>query len=187
VIGAKNEWQALQQCQALGIKTTPLVGYGESGLNPAKQRSFVLTQPLENMQNLEEVMHEGRLSSSDKRKIIYQLAQIVRTFHQAGMCHRDMYLCHFLLSSEQSLQLYIIDLHRVVIRDKISKRDEIKDLAALFYSSFDMGITLRDYFYFLKIYKNQSLKEIMSDPSIKLIVKRAQAIYIKDKGSDRVK
>ena len=107
-IGAKNEWQALEKCQTLGIKTASLVGYGAKGFNPASQQSFVITRPLEQLQNLEEVMPQA-MSLLSKRKIIEQLAQVVRSFHQAGLCHRDMYLCHFLLEPNPVPQLYVMD------------------------------------------------------------------------------
>lgn len=181
VVSAKNEWQALQKCQTLGIKTAPLVGYGALGLNPASQHSFVLMLPLENMQSLEHVMQHD-LPFAYKRKIINALAHTVRTFHQAGMCHRDMYLCHFLLGPEQNPELYVMDLHRVTIREKITPRDQLKDLAALLYSSLDCVFSTRDYLYFLKIYMNKPLKQIIHDSLLNRIIKKARAVYRRDYG-----
>ncbi len=116
VIGAKNEWRAIELCDRLSIKTTPLVGYGASGWNVATAQSFVLTAPLENMQSLDHVFKKN-MNFAKKRKIIAQLAKVVRAFHQAGMCHKDMYLCHFLLD-EKTFCIYVMDLHRVTIQKK---------------------------------------------------------------------
>ncbi len=181
VIGAKNEWRALEKCQVIGIKTASLVGYGARGLHPARQKSFVITRPLEQMKNLEETMKAG-IPFSYRRKILYQLAHMVSAFHQAGMCHRDMYICHFLLKPDPTPQLYMMDLHRVTIREEITKRDQLKNLAALLYSSFDGGFSLGDYLFFLKIYMNKPLVEIVQAPLLKKIFKRAYALYLKDQG-----
>ena len=49
VLGARNEWRAIQRLQTLGVETMNLVGYGERGMNPARRQSFVITDALENM------------------------------------------------------------------------------------------------------------------------------------------
>jgi len=47
VLGARNEWLAIQRLQRLDVDTMTLVGYGERGSNPARRQSFVITEALE--------------------------------------------------------------------------------------------------------------------------------------------
>jgi hypothetical protein len=85
------------------------------------------------------------------------------------MNHRDFYICHFLLDVTHgcehldinSLRLYLIDLHRAQIRRNTPERWIIKDLAALYFSSKDIGLTKHDLLYFVKIYTNKPLRELM--------------------------
>jgi hypothetical protein len=94
------------------------------------------------------------------------VAEIARTLHENGINHRDFYLCHFLLAMPitppyHKLTLYIIDLHRAQIRAHTPKRWIIKDLAGLYFSSKDIGLTRRDLLRFMKEYRNKTVKEVL--------------------------
>jgi heptose I phosphotransferase len=43
VLGAKNEWRAVQKLQQLDIPTLEIMAYGSQGCNPARLKSFLLT------------------------------------------------------------------------------------------------------------------------------------------------
>jgi heptose I phosphotransferase len=94
------------------------------------------------------------------------VASITRELHENGINHRDLYICHFLLNESElqslidlsELPLYLIDLHRVQIRPKTPQRWLIKDLAALYFSSMDIGFTKRDFYRFVREYSKNSLK-----------------------------
>jgi heptose I phosphotransferase len=57
------------------------------------------------------------------------------------------------------LQLYLIDLHRVQIRSKTPQRWRAKDLAALYFSAMDIGLSQRDLYRFIKVYSADGLRE----------------------------
>lgn len=46
VLGARNEWRAINRLAQLGVDTMKGVAYGERGLNPIKQTSFIVTEDL---------------------------------------------------------------------------------------------------------------------------------------------
>ena len=46
VLGAGQEWQAIQALTAAGINTMTAVAFGERGSNPAAQHSFIITEEL---------------------------------------------------------------------------------------------------------------------------------------------
>ena len=162
VVSAKSEWLAIQKLQQLGIAVPHLAGYGERGCNPASRESFVLMEELAPVQSLEELSANWKSvppAYELKRRLIKQTAHIARTLHEHGMNHRDFYICHLLLG--QAGELSLIDLHRAQIREQTPERWVIKDLAGLYFSSLDAGLTQHDLFYFMKHYRQQPLRAIL--------------------------
>lgn len=171
ILGARNEWLAVNALHQLGIDTMTAVAFGEKGCNPAKQKSFLVTEELENMISLEEVCSLWQQSTPSirlKRAIIKKLADISRTLHSNGINHRDYYLCHFLASSDnisqctatgENLRLYLIDLHRAQIHSSLSERWRRKDLSGLYYSAMNYGFSRNDMFRFIRHYTNKPLRD----------------------------
>ncbi len=46
VLGAGQEWRAIERLKQAGIPTMTAVAYGERGANPATQHSFIITEEL---------------------------------------------------------------------------------------------------------------------------------------------
>jgi len=168
VLSAQNEWRAIQRVEQLGIKTMRLVGYGRRGWNPARLQSFVITEELANTLSLENFCRDWLTTPPRyalKRALITKVAEIARTLHEHGINHRDFYICHFLLDisagpesiDPRHLKLYLIDLHRMQIRRRIPRRWRVKDVAGLYFSSMDVGLTQRDLLRFIRVYRNKPL------------------------------
>jgi heptose I phosphotransferase len=192
VLGAENEWQAIKRFEDVGIDTMRLLGYGKRGKNPARTQSFVITEELKPVQSLEDYCRNWKSDPPDpklKRGLITKVAQITRTLHENGMNHRDLYLCHFLLDigegedtlGSENRKIYLIDLHRVQFRKKISVRWRLKDIAALCFSSMDMGLTKQDLLRFISVYCNANWQDEIRKNSLfwKLTNRRAKALYKK--------
>lgn len=173
VLNAQNEWRAIQQLQRLGVETARLVAYGKRGWNLARLQSFVITEALDNTVSLENFCRDWPTSPPSyllKRALITKVATIARTLHEHGMNHRDFYICHFLMDISQGLggidphrlKLFLIDLHRVQIRRRILWRWRVKDIASLYFSSMDIGLTQRDLLRFVWVYGNKPLKESLT-------------------------
>ena len=45
VLGADNEWQAIQRLQILNVSTLHAIAFGQQGRNPARQQSFIREIP----------------------------------------------------------------------------------------------------------------------------------------------
>ena len=169
VVSAKNEFLAIRKLEQLGIGVPKVVGYGVRGCNPARRESFILMEELAPIKSLEDLCATWKQSPPDfkfKHYLLQQAANITRTMHSNGMNHRDMYICHLLLeqSAHQDVshqRLFLIDLHRAQIRSTIPERWAIKDLAGLYFSSLDAGLTRRDWFRFMRHYRKQSLRDIL--------------------------
>jgi heptose I phosphotransferase len=190
VLGAQNEWRAIQRLHQLRIKAPSLVAYGKRGLNPARLKSFVVTEDVGNSLSLEKFCLPWVASPPDnglKRALIKAVANIARVLHESGMNHRDFYICHFLLGlsgdaekiDRKNLNVYLIDLHRAQMRRRTPLRWRVKDIAALYFSSMDIGLTQRDLFRFIRVYRNRPLRETLEADKVfwRRVEKRARAFY----------
>jgi len=166
VLGARNEYQAIQKLKSLGVNVPDVIAYGQRGKNPANIHSFVLLQELTavSLEQLIERWQKAPPSPAFKRQLLKEVARIAHVMHENGINHRDFYLCHFLLDIANN-KLNLIDLHRAEIRDHLPERWRIKDLAGLYFSSINSGLTQRDYLRFICHYRNMPLREIMQTES----------------------
>jgi len=184
ILGASTEKKAIQKLDSIGIATTPLVAFGEQGCNPANLQSFIITKDLGDIISLEDLCTSWKTSPPSavfKRKLIIAVAQLARTLHINGLNHRDFYLCHLCLDadalSNNQIKLYLIDLHRMLIHKKPAIQDNMKDIAALYFSSIGMGFTARDYLRF-KHYYSQDFESV-NNSFWQNVMSRANRLYAK--------
>jgi len=178
VLGARNEWRAIQVLQQLGVDTMTLVAYGERGLNPAHRQSFVITEALEQTESLEDFCAgwetnppASKSALRLKRALIQRVATIARRMHASGINHRDFYICHFLLDISAdvfsqppaALRLSLIDLHRVQLRRRTPLRWVVKDIGGLYFSSMRIGLTRHDLYRFMKVYRDSGLRATLRE------------------------
>lgn len=181
VLGAKNEYQALLHLERAGVATPGFAAYAQRGCNPARLHSFVVTEDLGESTSLEDLCRpwkENPPAFAAKRNLIEEVADIARRLHDSGANHRDFYLCHFLRRHADG-NLYLIDLHRVQLRHKVPRRWLIKDLAGLYFSAMDIGLTQRDLLRFIRAYRSKSLREVLqSERSFwNTVAERAMRLY----------
>lgn len=192
VLGAAQEWQAIQRLGEAGVATMTAVAYGERGSNPARQHSFIITEELAPTVDLEQLsLNWAQQPPRPELKwaLIREVAQMTGTMHRAGVNHRDCYICHFLLHTDKPVtandfRLSLIDLHRAQSRSAVPLRWRNKDLAALYYSILDIGLTRRDKLRFLRSYfaelnGQQSLRQTLQDeaPSLAWLQRKADKLY----------
>lgn len=199
VLGAKNEWLAVNRLHDLKIDTMTPVAYTYQGANPAKIHSCLVTKALDNTKSLEELAIEGNIGLDLRWRLIDRLSAVAKKMHGDGINHRDFYLCHFLLDMDcvtvaheelvqtkgKRLTVYLIDLHRAQIRPRTPTRWCVKDLGGLLFSAADAGLTRKDLLRFVKLYSGRSLRETLleDDQFWSAVVLRAHKLYLKDHGS----
>lgn len=190
VLGAGTEWRAIHRLGELGIPTTPAIAYASRGCNPAQRRSFVITRDLGDIVSLEDFCSDWATQpppAALKHKLIAAVADIARRLHDNGLNHRDFYICHFCLDRGRlavgEILLYLIDLHRVGIRAATPRTARMKDIAALYFSALDAGLTRRDCLRFMRHYRG-SLRGTLSNerPFWKQVETRAHKLYHKFHG-----
>lgn len=163
ILGAMTEVRAIQKLNEIGIPTTPLVAYGQRGYNPASMRSFVMTEDLGDILTLEDICMAWLGASPNKtcRAAVFKaLAQLAAKYHNAGLCHRDFYLCHFVVKKAEfengQLNLHLIDLHRMLQGQQPNSSAVMKDIAGLYFSMQQIGLDAKDWQVFKQHYLLQS-------------------------------
>lgn len=157
ILGAKNELDAITTLEKFGFVPT-VVGYGFQ-----QSRSFIITKELAYTISLEDFCRDFKSNPPSlkfKRALIRKVAEISKIIHDKGVNHRDFYLCHFLLDitggreflNPHHLNLYVIDWHRAHVRKKVPLRWRIKDIAGLYFSAMDVGLSKQDLYCFMKTY-----------------------------------
>lgn len=191
VISANTEWKAIQRLDALGIATTPAVAYGCKGWSPAKLRSFIITEDLGDITSLEDFCRDWPTNPPPlplKRALLRRVAQIAAGIHDHGLNHRDFYICHLCLDNVRlksgEVRLYLIDLHRMQARSRTPSSARMKDMAALYFSALDIGLTRRDCLRFLRLYRGKRLREALQNESAfwGAVDRRARKLYHKFHG-----
>jgi heptose I phosphotransferase len=174
VLGAGNEWTALNRLHQIGVPTMTPVAFGRKGSNPARRQSFLITEELRGTTSLEDLCATWTAQPPSfrlRKALIERVASLVRQMHTHGLNHRDCYLCHFHLdtatgldrTNANELRLYVIDLHRAQLRRRTPLRWLVKDLAGLYFSAMDIGITRTDRLRFIRAYEQKPLREIFPD------------------------
>lgn len=162
ILSAMTEVYAIQAMNKVGIPTTPLVAYGRHGSNPAKLQSFVMTEDLGDIVSLEELCADWLTNPPDpafKQRLIVAVAELAAKLHRAGLCHRDFYLCHFVLKLAEleagQVKLYLIDLHRMLQQQSVDGSAVMKDIAGLYFSAMECGLSAADIDLFKQHYQPQ--------------------------------
>lgn len=193
VIGASNEWQAINRLTQLGVDTLTAVAFGQRGCNPAHRLSFLITEELSETLSLARYTENWPLAPPPpraRRALIEKVAAIARTLNQHGINHRDLYICHFLLDmsggeawlAHGQPRLFLVDLHRSQLRKRVPMRWQVKDLASIYFSALDIGLTRRDVYRFLQVYFRQPLRQILAEqqPLLQRVSARAVKLYQRD-------
>lgn len=136
---AEREVAGIRLLMDHGIPTVPLVGWGwvEDG------RSFVLTEDLSGYQAGDRWVE----SAQDFERLIHPVADLAARLHDAGLHHRDLYLCHVFVkpgpSESSEVTLRLIDAGRVQRLPgwPLTRRWIVKDLAQLWYSTLSLPCT----------------------------------------------
>ena len=169
VLSARNEMTALEALSGLGIRVPTVVAYGVRGLSPLSRESFIVTDDIGSQENLEDLTRdwpEKPPTFALKQHLLKTVATIAREMHAQGICHRDFYLCHFMVTgrkdADNGIQLTLLALHRALIKASLGRRWIIKDLAGLYFSAMDIGLTQRDLLRFIALYSDTTLRESLT-------------------------
>ena len=188
ILGALDEYRALRCLAELGVPTMTPAACGCRGTNPAQLESFLITEELAGMIDLETLAANWKTVPPEARlrhDLLRAVAESVGKMHRGGVNHRDCYICHYLTprrSDGFGREVYVIDLHRAQIRKRVPRRYLVKDLAGLCFSSFDAGLTWHDVLRFMRIYSRRPLRRELEENSRfwRDVLKTARKLYLKE-------
>jgi heptose I phosphotransferase len=196
VVGARNEYQACRHLERAGVKAPRVAAFGSRGWNPARRFSFVVCDALEGRQSLEtltDAWERTPPTPREKRRLVMAVAAFARALHEAGVVHRDFYICHLLADctawSRGEVDLAVIDLHRALLRRRVPPRWRRRDLAALLYSTLDLPLSRRAWLRFVRVYRGRPLRAVMAEEGDfwRGVYRRAVTLYAKGQRKGLVK
>jgi len=132
---ARVESDNIRAAGEAGVPTMRAVAWGEQmGLLSARRSYLIVTAvPGDALERCAGAYLAG--GAGRGAALAETLADLVRTFHQAGWVHRDLYASHvFLHEAPDGAELYLIDLARMFAPRRRRFRWRVKDLAQLKYS-----------------------------------------------------
>lgn len=148
VSAARRELRNIMHFAEAELATITVAAVGEAG---AGGGSLIMSEELAGYLSLHHYLESSRSAAMrvgqplPKRELIRALANYSRRLHEAGMDHRDMYLSHFFVRPEAPAEsLKLLDLQRVRKHHRVWRHGQIKDLAALNYSAWQVGIPRTD-------------------------------------------
>jgi tRNA A-37 threonylcarbamoyl transferase component Bud32 len=140
---ARREYDALVELERLGIPVPRALAFADD-----RRSSSVRMEYVPHVETLKDRMTSA--PRAERFELGRRLLDLVLRLHGTGWYHRDLYLEHFLLRSEDG-GLCLIDLGRARRDDETRERWFEKDLAALQHSAPD-AVSPRDRLRFLSAY-----------------------------------
>jgi hypothetical protein len=134
---AELEAEGYRLLKERGIPSAEVAAWGtvEDG------RSFIATEDLAGFSPADKLMEEGLPFD----RVLVPTADLAARLHGAGLHHRDLYLCHFMVRFTQSgaAEIRLIDAARVrPLPGALTRRRWIvKDLAQFWYSTLAMNVS----------------------------------------------
>ncbi len=178
---ARREWEAIESLKRAGVPALTSVAMGER-LTPGFEESFIVTEGLVGYTQLE-AMTDDLLASLTyeevllKRALIREVGVLVKTLHEAGFNHRDLYLTHILAKREgRGFSLKLIDLQRLEHRTHLRGRWLVKDITALNYSSPRASFTRSDRMRFYHAYSGRTRLTAEDKSFIRKVLKKTERV-----------
>lgn len=161
-IGHSSAWWEFRQAQRLAelhVPAAAAVAYVEDMRGPFEARSAVVLEcapgeAFDRWWTARRARGDPLTEGAARHDLTRRLARFVAAFHQTGLRHRDLYLCHVFVHHEgrDAPQLRLIDLARVFRPRWRRTRWLLKDLSQLDASARRIGATRADRLRFLLAY-----------------------------------
>ena len=135
---AEREWCAAQKVTQRNVPTFTPLAVGKFRRCGLLKKNYLISKSIDNAKSLKEYTHHYYLSQTisdvpERRKVIIALAKFVKDLHQKGIFHRDFHWGNILIekAKQGALHFYLMDLHRVKLKSKLTDRQKIKNLSSL--------------------------------------------------------
>ena len=175
----RTEWKVANELLSQNINTALPLATAEKRRYGMLDSSLLVTEAVTNSESLMEYCQanfEGASLSEDKedekKKLLRKLVYFIRNIHEKGVCHYDLHAGNILMkfenkqsSSIHNCDLYLMDLHRVKILNRMSCRKRRYNLAQVF-NSLSSILTETDKLDFLRSYGNNTLGNVTGEDEL---------------------
>ena len=178
------DYQTAINLMNLGINTAKVVAFGEQKKFLLEKRSFCITEQIPNAESIERRLpdcfnHTNSQNRSMRNKFINELAQSIKTFHNTGFRHMDLYFSHIFYDDKNSF--YLIDLSRVFKPAIMTEYYRVKDISQLFYSASSKYFSNTDRLRFYFAYADCDHLSDTDKSFIKKVINKVRRIEHHDK------
>lgn len=129
---ARHEWEAIIKFHRCELPTMIPLAVAEL----SDGRSCNLTLGITDYRRVSEWLPTVQ-ENNRKQALIANTAEYMGKMHRHGMAHQDFYLVHMFIRELEQDRLYMIDLQRVLMQNKLQRRWRVKDLAQLLFAASD--------------------------------------------------
>jgi hypothetical protein len=181
------DFQSAADLQEAGVNTPKTIAFGETWGLVFERRSFSITEKIADAESLEQKLPDcfkgvGLENLKARRQFIAQLAAFIRSFHETGYRHRDLYFAHIFRDSRGGF--YLIDLTRA-FKPFLAERFRRKDIAQLFYSAPGRHFSGTDRLRFYLAYTCRSRLTVSDKQFIRKVLAKANRIARHDRKHGR--
>lgn len=135
---AEREYRTAQKLTEKNVLTFVPLAVGKLVSCGLLHKNYLISKSIDNATSLKEYMNtcysgQAGRSAEERKKTIEALAKFVNDLHQKGIFHQDFHWGNILIEkgSQGSARFYLMDLHRVKLKSKLTDRERIKNLASL--------------------------------------------------------
>ena len=149
-----KEWRIGLDLVERDIPTPPLIASGVSRKSGFLRKDYLISREITGAKPLSDWVAENLIQKStplsEKRVVIQSLAFFVRKIHDKGVYSSDLHQGNILVQTgkKQLPLFYLIDLHSIRIKRRLTGQERIKNLVQLN----DFTISMPDRLRFLKFY-----------------------------------
>ena len=181
---AFHEWNALNAFHKTGLATMIPMAVAELENSDTCNLTLGITDYVKAAELFKNFTPDD---NERKLNLIRKIATIAGRMHAAGFAHQDFYLVHMFVRESEDDKVYLIDLQRLIMQKKLSRRWRIKDLGQLLFAARDY-VSDADIKIFWETYCSYAGEKFKHDNSlIKAIIAKADKITTRDAKKGRSK
>lgn len=157
---AMKSWKASHRLSVRGVNTPEALSVVEKSQDLLFRESFLLTAWIKGAAALNDYISETGFDHHTKRKFIQRFAGILRRLHQKGIYHADLKSNNILVCdpADAESDVYFIDLDRVYFQKKLTRHQQINNLAQI-NASVSNQMTPKDRLRFFYFYMKKNISK----------------------------
>lgn len=127
---AAREWRNYQALRDRGIGSARPIAFGEEFGWVKEKFSYIITERVAGVE-VDDFL-DSCASLAERRAALVALGREIRRMHDSGICFPDLFARHIFVERDgNAFRFRLIDVSRLICREKLSQWNRAKDIAAL--------------------------------------------------------